>query len=1041
MVGVALLTALGAGWFWFKSLHDDYEADVKRLTSQYNKEHRHHVRDEVVQALHLVNHVRQQADERLKRELKEQLYAAHAMATSIYNTYHGKKEPAEIKRMICEALRPARFNQGRGYYYIFGMDGIAHLWPLYNDREGKDVFDYRDADNKLLLYDMMKMVRKQTEGYYRYRIPRRRTSPTIVEKLAFVKHFAPYDWYIGTGEYMDDHLVAVKREALSFLHTKNLEHVDYIFVGQWDGMTLLGPKAGSNLLADGSLYERSMVTRMIKVAKDGGGFVEYIMPPGTPNVGKLKVSYVAGIPEWRWHLGAGVYGDDIAASIQEKQQYREDLFARHVQDIALLLVGVLGLVGVVSYFLSKVINADLYRYRSFLEQAATEGVTTPPETYHFAEFKKLARDGNEMVQQRQEAYDATIASETRFQSLADNAPNALLVVHQDGDILYMNPRFVDTFGYSRDELQNTEDWFVRAYPDATYREYLRERWVQEVSVAQNENGMIKPREVYIACKDGSRVIMEITAAWSGDNIIIQMSDVTARREAEKALIRSEKRYRSLFSVSLDGIVIINADGVLLDCNESYWKMLGYTRKEIIGMNIFEFTPKRWHDWESKEIIEKRLLGKSGHSGTYEKEYIHKDGTIFPIEITAYRVGDIGDKDMILWGAVRDISERKRLEEQLRQSEKLQAIGQLAGGVAHDFNNQLGGIMGYAELLESRLNDDKLKEYAHQIIESTQRSADLTTQLLAFARKGNFQIVEVDINSVIADVTSMLEHTIDRKIRTDEKLSVEQPFVMGDRSQIQNALLNLALNARDSMPEGGTITFETKLVSLEDESSLVHSFDLVPGDYLQVSVCDTGKGIEPEIRRHIFEPFFTTKQKGKGTGMGLAAVYGTMKLHHGAVSLYSEIDKGSVFRLYFPVTAHTVKTVEPAVEDKVMADGEHILLVDDERIIRTMAAEHLQDAGYRVTMCENGREALEFYRENGADVDLVILDMIMPDMSGRETFNELMAIDPKVRIVLSSGFSVSGEASRTLEDGALEFIQKPFRRAALLKVISSVLQNE
>ena len=398
----------------------------------------------------------------------------------------------------------------------------------------------------------------------------------------------------------------------------------------------------------------------------------------------------------------------------------------------------------------------------------------------------------------------------------------------------------------------------------------------------------------------------------------------------------------------------------------------------------------------------------------------------------------------------DITDRKKheeekieLENRLRQSEKLQAIGQLAGGVAHDFNNQLTGIVGYADLLRYALRDNvELAHYVDNILIASKRSADLTNQLLAFARKGKYLSVEIDIHHTIMEVISLLQHFIDKKINLQELFKANPSLINGDPTQIQNAFLNLALNARDAMPKGGLLTFETKVVELDEMFCSAKIDKVVPGKYIEVSIIDTGVGMTEETQKRIFEPFFTTKEVGKGTGMGLAAVYGTIKNHKGTIDVYSEINKGTIIKSYLPLASSIDEIKIDDLQESITFNKKlKILLVDDEEVVCNIGKEMLEMKGHSVSLCKDGNEAIEKFKKIWQEIELVILDMVMPKIAGTETFHAMKEINPNVKVLLSSGYSVTGDAQNLLDQGAQGFIQKPFTIEELTKSIAEIFPFE
>jgi len=394
-----------------------------------------------------------------------------------------------------------------------------------------------------------------------------------------------------------------------------------------------------------------------------------------------------------------------------------------------------------------------------------------------------------------------------------------------------------------------------------------------------------------------------------------------------------------------------------------------------------------------------------------------------------------ESDFILM--LEDVTKRAQLEEQLRHTQKMDILGQLAGGIAHDFNNMLAAIMSASELLQYRLSgDEKNRKMADIIHNAATRSAALTHDLLAFSRKGKIENAIVDISQMITIVIGLLERTLDKRIKITARLDAGDSTVTGDPTLLQNALLNLGVNARDAMPEGGTLTYATSTVMLDSVICQYHQVDLSPGLYLQISVSDTGVGIPKAIIKRIYEPFFTTKETGKGTGLGLAAVYGSVKDHNGAISVFSEPGQGTVFNVFLPLNRTGHEAVEPQ-ETAIHGHGV-ILLVDDEEVVRTIGHDLLEELGYTVLLAEDGEQALGLYDRNRGKISLVLLDMIMPKLGGKETCRKLLEIDPDVRVLFCSGFHREGAVAELVRNGAKGFIKKPFTTLDLSRAVAKAL---
>jgi CheY-like chemotaxis protein len=370
---------------------------------------------------------------------------------------------------------------------------------------------------------------------------------------------------------------------------------------------------------------------------------------------------------------------------------------------------------------------------------------------------------------------------------------------------------------------------------------------------------------------------------------------------------------------------------------------------------------------------------------------------------------------------------------------LRAIGHLAGGIAHDFNNQLTGIIGFADILRHELKGkDGLERYAENILIAARHSSEITNQLLLFARKGKYATEKTDIHHVLSEVVSILSHSLDKGIRIEQILNAHNSFVEGDPSLLHNAFLNLAINSRDAMPGGGTITFKTENVELSSRFCDQNGEEVAPGKYIEICVADTGAGMSEEVKNRLFEPFFTTKGAGKGTGMGLAAVSGTVNEHNGAIKVISRSGEGTTFKIFLPLASKQAEQQKDSnAKPDMIKKNLNVLLVDDELIICRLGKEIFDRIGFRSDCCSNGREAVELYKKSTSEFDLVILDMIMPEMNGKDTFYALKDINKDIKVLLSSGYCKNGDIEELLRNGACGFLQKPFTVEKLKKSISEI----
>ncbi|HBC87743.1 MAG TPA: hypothetical protein DCZ94_12365 [Lentisphaeria bacterium] len=617
--------------------------------------------------------------------------------------------------------------------------------------------------------------------------------------------------------------------------------------------------------------------------------------------------------------------------------------------------------------------------------------------------------------------------------LYNNAPCGYHSLDKNGMFIQINDTELKWLGYSREELIGKKK-FTYVIP------------LEDVNVFNKtfpvlrDRGYIRDIEGNFVRKDGSVFPVLINATAVKDEkgkFICSRSSVFDMTE-QKRIEKDRALLSETISASLNEIYLFDSKTLLFKyVSRGALENLGYSLERILKMTPLDLKPE--FDRKSFERLINPLVDKTKDMQIFETVHKRADGSVYPVEVHLQLLDHGGEK--IFLSVILDITDRKHLEERLRHSEKMEAIGQLAGGVAHDFNNQLAAIMGYAEMLADRLEDKNLRGHAENIVRASRRASDLTRDLLAFSRKGKMRSIPVNIHEEIEEVVSMLERSIDKRIEIKRILKAIPSSVIGDPSQLQNALLNIAINARDAMPNGGELIFTTENLKME-ESPLKDKYPKNDtGHCMKISISDSGIGMAQETIKHIFEPFFTTKERGKGTGMGLASVYGTVNNHNGVIIASSEAGHGSVFTIYFPVIDDVPDIIDNGKERFHAPKKATIMVVDDEEILSNMVASVLKPFGHRVMVCSNGTEALEMYRKIYKEIDIVILDMIMPKMSGRDTFLALKKINPDIKVILSSGYSIDGEAQSIMDAGAKSFIQKPFNINELTNTINDVLGNK
>lgn len=487
--------------------------------------------------------------------------------------------------------------------------------------------------------------------------------------------------------------------------------------------------------------------------------------------------------------------------------------------------------------------------------------------------------------------------------------------------------------------------------------------------------------------------------------------------------------------SSQGILWLTPQGNITYFNDAFAKLINIPTPTLHAKNIcdlpFGFTPQSWTEsWETiknNHILSRELSLESNPIEALTVEFIANHVTF--------------DNRELCIAYFRDITEQRRAEGRMRQAHKMEAVGALAAGVAHDFNNALTGILGHASiLLADTPSDSETYKSAEAIEQAASRAATLTRQLLGFSRKGKHLDIPIDINGQVQEAINLLSRTIDKSIVFEHRFGAETAWTRGDPAQIQQVIINLAVNARDAMPQGGRIILETCLAHLDELYCQAHP-GAIPGDYIALHVTDTGCGIPKSIQDRIFEPFFTTKEPGKGTGMGLATVYGIIKNHGGSVQLYSEIGQGTRFTIYLPQRTPEGATLPPAPIMAIPAGTGRILLVDDEDSVRNLEARVLNKLGYTVESIASPEVAVDFFRRHEREVDLLILDLNMPGMGGRECLVAMREINPAIPALLATGYARDGKAQEVIDLGHVGFIQKPFRMHELAQAVASVLPGQ
>ena len=644
------------------------------------------------------------------------------------------------------------------------------------------------------------------------------------------------------------------------------------------------------------------------------------------------------------------------------------------------------------------------------------------------------------------AQQALRESEERYRRIVETTNEGIWTIDSESTITFTNRRLADMLGYPADAMLGKS--LFQFLPGTGGASAAHQRQIE-----RSRQGVSEENEVGLVRKDGSElwVLLKTSPIRDTDGkyvgTLAMMTDRTSRRQAAEALrkstadlVESERLYRSTFDAAPVGIVHVGLDGQWLQINQRLCDLLGYSREELQAGDVQELLQSEAVPGEV-EAFRQMAAGTLDDHVVEEKRYRRRDGTFVwaRVNMSVHREAEGQAQHFI--SVIEDITERRTLEAQVRQASKMDAIGRLASGVAHDFNNLLTVILGFAEMMTE---DDALAsrhgEELGEIVKAAQRATGLTKQLLAFSRQQVLHAVPLDVNWLITDMTGMLGRLIGEDVQIALALAPKLSPALADRGQLEQVVMNLVVNARDAMPSGGTVTIHTADVELENSS--FHDEMIMQGRYVMLAITDTGTGMTKETQRRIFEPFFTTKDAGKGTGLGLSTTYGIVKQSKGYILVYSELGRGTTFKVYLPRASGGVplQIIGAVIAAPGKRGSETVLLVDDEAGVRQLARRILDNAGYRVLEAASGSDAEKLFALHSHAIDLVVTDVVMPDCGGPELLGRLQVHAPALRVLYMSGYTEQSAADRAGIDRGLPFVQKPFTAAEFVRQVREALDR-
>lgn len=890
-----------------------YKSQSETIQKEYHLQQKEIIQEEVDRVVDLIENNLDDLEKRIEVQTKGRSSEALAVVENIYKENHGHRSEVEIKKMILDALRPVKFHDNVGYFFITTLNGDVVLLDDRPELEGQNLIDFKDLNGDYIFRNLTNIINKTDEGLSHYLWSKPGEEGTYYEKISYVKLFEPYGWIVGTGIYVDDVLFNEKRELLRQISNISYGGTGYIHVTTYEGDVIVsnGNVFDGNLkLWDQKISDeedvKEIFNKQYKAAINPEGDFLYYSVSNHP-----KVTYVYGMSELNWIISTGVYLNVIEKEIEKLQElsYREMVVYIRNTVIITLLIALAILV--IFLLLSRNLKTDFVLFMDFFDNAVTKDVAIDKSSVKYRELYLLADRANNMQKEKFAAELKLRDSEAKFRLISENSKDMVFKINiLDGSYDYISPASLDITGYTPEEIQ-LFDSFIRD--------------------------------------------------------------------------------------------IIHPD---------------------------------WIDWLDGKI---RDISNGFVDDTVEYQIIHKSGNVVWINQKNKMIKDCNGNTTAIVGRLSDDTERKSIEDQLRHSYRLDAIGQIAGGVAHDFNNIIGGIMNASQVLSSpkREMDEKGKLMVELIRKSAKRAADLTGKLSSFSRKRTINLQLLDVHPLIIDTVEVLKESLSKDIDVSIKNSAVNPIALADAAEFQSAVLNLIINASHAIEGVGTITIETKNRVLEESECNTLEFKLNPVEYVQIEVRDTGSGIEPELLDKVFEPFFSTKGKGKGTGLGLATVYGAVLDHHGAIYVNSEIGQGTSFFILIPSSQKFMAS--PVIQNGILKKGKGtILVVDDEEIIRITSKNILEDMGFTIITAVDGEDAVNIYKEQGDSIDLIIMDMIMPKMNGRIAFHKLRELNSECKIVIVSGYAKDEDIEHLRQSGMSGFLRKPFTVEHLNKVVTDLL---
>lgn len=1028
---------------------EGFSRSASELRKEYIRKNKEVVKEQVLGISDMISHVRTQTVDDSRNTVKARVYEAHSIASHIYDRNKGEKNDSEIKRMIFEALRPVRFEDGKGYYFATRLDGVELLFSDRPEMEEKNLYDLKDSNDRFVIRDMIEIAREKGEGFYEYNWTKPGKEGNSFRKISFIKLFEPYGFFIGTGLYPEDIEEKIKTHLLSMISRIRFGNDGYIFINKVNGDALVSngkflrkPVKVWDNFSDSQSIKETFKKQVEAVKNPGGGYIEYrIEKLDAPAIPKEKISFVYQEPEFNWIVGNGFYLDNAEKEIERiKKMLFSELKSRFYYSVGFSMLIVIVFVFWFRRTNRKIEN-DFNLFSSMFKTAAESDQLMKTGLIRFKEIEEMAENANKILESKKAAEKSLKDQKERLFVTIRSIGEGVISCDISGCIENMNSQAEKLTGYSifnARDLKIEEIFKIYNEKNEKIEDFTKEVLLKGKTVRNKE-------DIVLVSKTSKKYKISYTISPIRDfeknisGLVLVFSDITEELKIRKELEESKIRFLKITENVNDAIYKMSIpDGKYRYMSPSSEKIFGYSPKyfyenpliieKIIHPEFREYFDKEW---------ERLINGKIAPS--YEYKIIDASGNerwLFQKNIS---IRDESGNLTAIEGIISDITEKKKAEQEIINIEKLKSVGILAGGIAHDFNNILMGLYGNISLAKKLLDKD---HSARKFIEAAEKSMDrasmLSNRLLTFSRGGTPVRELIDFKELVRDVVNF--DLSGSKVVPVFNINEDTDAIKADKGQIQQVFSNLVINSVQAMPEGGRIFISMENIFI-DENEIT---GLSEGKYVRICVADEGCGIEKQNLGKIFNPYFTTKEKG--SGLGLAAVYSIIKNHQGSISVSSEEGKGTEFIIYLPASGSGIKKNKAEAEKERQTSGKvKILIMDDEEVILNIAKEMLELNGYRVETARNGEEAFRKYREEmdkNNPFDLVVMDLTIPgEKGGIEVLKDILTIDPEVKALVSSGYSGDEVMSNYRQYGFKGVVTKPYTMKKLFEEIERVVAEK